>query len=131
MLQQRDSGTWQSIILSTLWYEKSEFTRKWSAYCVGRLLNLSESGIPAMLLDEPWDDPQEDITPAELRRICSVLFDVNLGEPRIFGESEQQRLSTSLEQSELFKGRTLPHILEWYEAIKARIPIFLPVWSEV
>jgi hypothetical protein len=131
MLQRRDSDNWRSIILSTLYLEESYVSRKWSTYCLGRLLNLSEAGIPTTLLDEPWDDSLEDITPAKLRGIYSNLFEVELVEPRAFGESEQQHLNTSLKQSELFKDTPLPHTSEWYQTITAHIPIFLPVWFEV
>jgi hypothetical protein len=131
VLQRRDSDTWRSIILSSLYLEKCPISRKWSTYCLGRLLNLSEAGIPTTLLDEPWDDSLEDITPAELRRICSNLFGVQLVESRVFGESEQQHLITSLKQSELFKDTPLPQTSEWYRTVTAQIPIFLPAWIDV
>jgi hypothetical protein len=131
VLQQRDSDTWRSIILRALRLEESSFSTKWSAYCLGRLLHLSEAGIPATLLDEPWEDSREDITSTELRRIYSGLFCAELGEPRTFGESEQRHINTRLEQSELFKDTPLPNTSELYDAISANIPIFFPVWFEV
>lgn len=130
MLQQRDTDTWRSIILRALRLEESNFSTKWSAYCLGRLLHLSEPGIPTTLLDEPWED-SEDITSSKLRCIYSGLFCAELGEPRIFGESEQQHINTRLEQSELFKDTPLPNTSELYDIISANIPIFSPVWFEV
>lgn len=131
MLQHRGIVDWSSIILSALRLEESNISRKWSAYCLGRLLNLSEVGIPTALLDEPWGGSVEDITPTELRSIYSVLFSVELGEPRVVGKPEQQCLSTSLNQSVLFKDTPIQHISEWYKTITAQIPIFPPVWFEV
>jgi hypothetical protein len=130
VLQRRDIVTWQSIILCALCLEESNISRKWSAYCLGRLLNLSEAGIPPTLLDQPWGDSAEDITPSELRSIYSALFNVQLGEPRVVGKSGQQCLETSLNESVLFKDTPIQHISEWYETITAQIPIFLPVWFE-
>jgi hypothetical protein len=131
VLQHRGTVTWSSLTLRVLCLEKSNTWRKWSAYCLGRLLNLSEAGIPTTLLDEPWGDSVEDITPSELRSIYSNLFSVELGEPRIVGKSDLQWLETSLNESELFKGTPIQHISEWYETITAQIPIFPPVWFEV
>jgi hypothetical protein len=62
---------------------------------------------------------------------ASSVLPLLLSKPRTFRESEQQRIGTGLEQSELFKDTPLPNTSEWYETITANIPMFLPVWFEV
>jgi hypothetical protein len=131
VLQQRDSDTWWSTILGALCLKESNSSRNWSAYSLGRVLYICGAKISKTLLNEPWDHSQEDITPAELRLIYSDLFAVELGEPKTFGTSQQQRINVILKHSELFRDTPLPNTMEWYEAITSNIPIFLPAWSEV
>jgi hypothetical protein len=130
-LQQRESDTWWSIILTALRRNGSNSRRNWSAYCLGRLLCTCGAEISRTLLNEPWDHSQEDITPAELRLIYSGLFAVELDEPKTFETSQQQRVNVTLEHSKLFRDTPLLNTMEWYEAISSNIPIFLPAWSKV
>jgi hypothetical protein len=131
VLQQRDSDTWWSIIISALPLKESHSVRNWSAYCLGRLLYISGAEISTLLLNEPWDHSGEDITPAELRCTYSGLFAAELGEPKAFEVSEQQRINAILKQSALFRDAPLANIVEWYKTITSNIPVFLPLWSEV
>jgi hypothetical protein len=131
VLQQRDNDTWRSIVLSALRLKESHSAKNWSAYCLGRLLYTSGAEISRTLLNEPWDHSKEDITPAELRCIYSVLFAAELGEPKAFEVSEQQRINAILYQSALFSDTPLANTVEMYETITFNIPVFLPLWSEV